>query len=117
MSYWTEIENPSQETLDKLLAEARGTKPCHDCGAKVGSKHKRGCDTARCTVCGAQDLMCGNDCDPKRPMEVWTGMWPGSQYAYDHKLVCHGPDKVLRFDLHRAELHRRGIKKGDDLDS
>ena len=52
-------------------------KNCPDCGARVGEKHKDGCEVERCPHCGGQALGCvGFDPnDPRR--EPWMGKWPG----------------------------------------
>lgn len=100
MSYWTIVENPSQELLDRLMdEEKKRAGSCPDCGASPGSKHNAHCDVARCTMCGGQNLSC--DCDPK-DVDDWSGLWPGVQIAYDKKLVCYGPDKIPMFDLNRV---------------
>lgn len=31
---------------------------CPDCAVNVGERHERGCDVARCTKCGWQELGC-----------------------------------------------------------
>ena len=48
-------------------------RPCPDCAVSPGSQHDGGCDVARCTECGWQDL----SCEHNAPMELWTGEWPG----------------------------------------
>lgn len=105
MSYWTTIDDPSQELLDSLWkkATARKNRPCPDCGAEVGNAHHAHCDVARCQACGGQAFSCG--C-PDVGSEVWSGVWPGVALAYRYKLVCFGPDKEPIFDLNRVEEMR-----------
>lgn len=52
-------------------------KTCPDCGARVGEKHKDGCDVERCPHCGWQALGCAHfhPDDPRR--QAWDGRWPG----------------------------------------
>ena len=53
------------------------TKPCPDCGAALGRKHKDGCDVERCPHCGGQAWGCvGFDPDDPR-RQAWDGKWPG----------------------------------------
>ena len=52
-------------------------KTCPDCGARVGEKHKDGCDVERCPHCGGQALGCLGF-DPNDPhRQAWDGQWPG----------------------------------------
>jgi hypothetical protein len=52
-------------------------KNCFDCGARVGEKHKDGCDVERCPHCGGQGLGCVGF-DPNNPRRrPWDGKWPG----------------------------------------
>lgn len=78
---------------------------CWDCTARVGQKHERGCDAARCLWTGFQRLACsafghavdyvngvpvavkveeGHDCGH----DVWTGWWPGKLEAAALGLWC-----------------------------
>ena len=59
------------------MTDASTMKTCPDCGARVGEKHKDGCDVERCPHCGGQALGCvGFDpSDPRR--QPWDGKWPG----------------------------------------
>ena len=105
---WKEIENPSNELIEKLWAEEKANiRNCHDCGVKPGRKHTKGCDTARCLKCGGQRLSC--DCE-EGGGDIWTGIWPGTEIAYKHKLVCYwdGDSRFCssepRFDLNRASI-------------
>ena len=52
-------------------------KNCPDCRARVGEKHKVGCDVERCPRCGGQALGCVrfDPSDPRRA--AWDGKWPG----------------------------------------
>jgi DNA-directed RNA polymerase subunit RPC12/RpoP len=104
MSYWTIIENPSQEMLDSLLSTEKGrVGKCPDCGVDVGEEHYQNCDVARCTKCGGQYISC--DCSIRsKAIDNWSGLWPGVQYAYDHKLVCKDPAGNLSFDLNRVAV-------------
>jgi len=77
--------------------EKRELRPCHDCGAKPGQRHRRGCDTECCSVCGGQRLQC--DCQGHdRDFARWSGIWPG-----------FAESMVLGIDLN--EFHRRGLHK------
>jgi hypothetical protein len=83
-------------TIDKMIEKfpwmesfrSDMQEQCHDCGAKLGQKHKRGCDTARCLVCGGQRLGC--DCKGGHG-DIWTGL----MYPEYHKICleqdfwCH----------------------------
>lgn len=51
------------------------TEKCPDCQVSPGSRHKDGCDVARCTRCGKQALQCG--IHRRAPVTRWTGQWPG----------------------------------------
>jgi hypothetical protein len=76
-------QNPWMEAFKNDLRDH-----CHDCGAKLGRKHKRGCDTARCLVCGGQRLQC--NCKGGHG-DIWTGlMYPKyHQIAFENDLWCH----------------------------
>lgn len=50
-------------------------KPCPDCDVAIGQEHERGCDVARCLVCGIQRLICREHVD-QPPFDVWTGELP-----------------------------------------
>lgn len=106
---WKRIENPSDELVEKLWAEekANANKSCRDCGVEPGRKHRQGCDTARCLKCGGQRLSC--NCKDSGE-DVWTGIWPGTEIAYKHKLVCYWDgdprfgSREPRFDLNEAAM-------------
>ena len=103
---WIEVQNPSDEMLDKLWKEANDNiGPCHDCGVEPGQKHLDGCDTARCLICGGQRLGC--DCEEGYG-DVWDGMWPGTEYCYKNKLVVKwGENGNLTFDYNREAMMNR----------
>ena len=53
---------------------------CHDCGAKPGEQHSRGCDVQRCSVCGGQRMCCS--CEGHDPeFAKWKGTFPGTVEA------------------------------------
>jgi len=53
---------------------------CHDCKAKPGEVHRKGCDVEICSVCGGQRLQCS--CRAHDPRFArWTGIWPGKAEA------------------------------------
>lgn len=54
---------------------------CHDCGAKEGELHERGCDMEGCPFCGRQLLSCCC-CYEKLGIDVSEGTW-----AYSHGLT------------------------------
>lgn len=86
---------------DRYHDDIRELGNCHDCGAKPGQPHTKGCDTERCSVCGGQRLMClfrtnGKGCKGHdRLFARWTGLWPGWAEA-----------KALGMDLN--DLERTG---------
>jgi hypothetical protein len=54
-------------------------KPCPDCGAPIGERHRAGCDIERCYHCGWQALGClGFDPNDTR-RQAWNGKWPGEE--------------------------------------
>lgn len=88
-----------------------GLKNCPDCGVVPGKPHKDGCDVERCSVCGAQRLMCQSllskwDCGGHdRFYAKWTGFWPGSLEA-----------EALGVDMnefYEQGYHRIFFRKGD----
>lgn len=113
---WVRIQNPTQELLDELLKEAKSEahRKCHDCGVSPGEAHLEGCDTARCLKCNGQYLSC--DCEDGYG-DVWDGMWPGTMYAYENRLVCYWdgdgihPIKAM-FDYNEVAL--RTINNGNN---
>jgi hypothetical protein len=61
--------------LERRRQEGPALRECHDCRAKPGEPHRRGCDTELCSVCGGQRLCC--ECDEHDPLFArWTGIWP-----------------------------------------
>ncbi len=49
-------------------------KICHDCNAKEGEYHYRGCDMERCPYCGCQLISCGC-CYEMLSLDVSEGTW------------------------------------------
>ena len=58
---------------------SRQLKPCPDCGAPSGERHRAGCDIERCYHCGWQALGCLHFNDARR--QAWNGKWPGEDVA------------------------------------
>lgn len=103
------LKNPPQWLLDGLFQDDKaGSKNCPDCVSKPDQHHEDGCDVARCLNTGGQRLSC--DCGVCG-REVWTGLWPGVQEAYDWKLVCF--DDIagsIVFDLNEVAIRREREK-------
>jgi hypothetical protein len=100
------LNKPPQWLLDGLYVEDKSNRNCPDCGVAVGIVHQEGCDVARCTKCGEQRL----GCSCKRGSgDIWTGLWPGTQEAYDNKYVVYdtATGRIV-FDLNRAAFVRGG---------
>ena len=98
------VEKLWKEELQSL------TKSCYDCGVKPGEPHIPGCDVARCTECGMQEL----SCEHEAPMEVWTGLWPGVKECYEQKLICwSNPERIggtgWTFDLNTLHKKKAGL--------
>jgi hypothetical protein len=107
MLMWIKIDNPSQDLLDKLLADAViNSSACPDCGVKIGDRHLNMCDVERCLRCGSQRISC--NCDDSVGHGIWTGIWPGCIEAYYLKLVCKwGDNGDPQFDLNEVGMRRR----------
>jgi hypothetical protein len=104
---WVPMPNPSQELLDQLYKEALTDQPCNDCGAEVGEPHVPGCDVARCTICGGQDISCDCEDAPRPFMQLWEGLWPGKKDAYEEGLVTvWSRTGVPSFDLNEVFSRR-----------
>lgn len=59
--------------------EPEPLKLCPDCGVAPGQPHLKGCDVARCKLCGFQEIQCDHFDDGQIvPMTLWTGEWPGT---------------------------------------
>ena len=84
---------------------------CPDCGATPKESHGESCDVARCLNTKIQRLQC--DCG-KCGSDVWTGLWPGVQTAYEKGWVCFDTaSNTIMFDLNReAVFEQTGEDKG-----
>jgi hypothetical protein len=51
--------------------------PCPDCGARIGERHRTGCDIERCPHCGWQALGCSHFDPNDARRQTWNGKWPG----------------------------------------
>ena len=97
-----ELKNPPQWLLDGLLKASTDTIPCPDCAAVVGENHNINCDVARCLNTGVQRLCC--ECG-KCGKDKWDGKWPGTDKAYEQKLVCYDDlSGRIMFDYNRVEV-------------
>ena len=68
-------------------------KNCHDCGAKPGKLHARGCDTERCPLCGGQTIGC--DCIYKHTLGE-------CDLETDHPgIYGNGPTKKMEREFNR----------------
>jgi hypothetical protein len=97
---------PWLETFKDLLAPK-----CHDCGVKIGEQHQNGCDTARCSVCGGQHMICG--CEDGE-----ADLWLGLMYLMEHKICLDNGywcrDAIYldgeEFIVTSPEMHRLGLR-------
>lgn len=89
-------------TIDEVIANNpwleqfrdKMREKCHDCDVGLGDRHKEGCDTARCTKCEGQRMMCS--CKSGKP-DHWIGiMYPQNvKKCLKHNLWCKD---VLQFE-------------------
>ncbi|HLD91436.1 MAG TPA: hypothetical protein VI911_10565 [Patescibacteria group bacterium] len=106
---WIKVENPSDELVEEIWKkENDDIGMCPDCGVAVDEQHLENCDVARCLKCGDQRLSC--NCEEGEG-DIWTGIWPGIEIAYKHKLVCQwkNSDRTLEkpsFDLNEVARMR-----------
>jgi hypothetical protein len=105
--YATAIQSPDEYArFTEALARVGMVAPwrCGDCAVLPGERHEEGCDVARCVGCGQQALQCDRHLD--RPMQTWTGRWPGSEEIEEglardlnHLAACGlGPEPILLWD-------------------
>lgn len=73
------------------MDEFRAGDPCPDCAVVPGERHIPGCDVARCSICGHQDISHDDPEDPEALADpdhdwficehsqpsIWHGEWPG----------------------------------------
>lgn len=108
--YATAIQSPDEYARFTEVLEGVGLHApwrCPDCGVMPGERHREGCDVARCVGCGQQALQCDRHLD--RPMQTWTGRWPGSEEIEEglakdlnHLAMCGlGPEPILLWDTER----------------
>lgn len=60
------------------MSREETTRECFDCGTRLATLHKPGCDIEQCPNCGRQFISC--PCPPKlkRKRLPWTGEFPGT---------------------------------------
>lgn len=76
-----EVERASDEIeagTPAMRWQIVGIKTCPDCGVVPGQRHRKGCDVARCHLCGWQALQCDDHGLENVPSTLWTGEWPGT---------------------------------------
>ena len=111
--YDERLNDKMNDTKPDVAASAvkRLVSACHDCGAKPGELHEKGCDVERCLECGGQRISC--DCTVEHyPRIPWTGEWPGvaecRAFGWYSKMVrgrgwvrCDKDDPEATEDLNR----------------
>jgi len=75
------------EICEQLWSE-ENISNCPDCNVKPNQQHIEGCDVARCTLCKTQRLCCDCEEGDDGECDIWTGLWPGVEECYKHKLIC-----------------------------
>ena len=113
MKMFYPIKNPPKWLLDGLYNEERSQAgKCPDCQADIGAPHEDGCDVARCLNTKIQKLQC--DCG-KCGKDMWTGLWPGTQVAYDLHLVCFDTaTNSIMFDLNSVTIIEQDNAKSEE---
>ena len=97
------IQNPPKWLLDGLLSDQPLRPVCPECKAETGLSHLGDCDVARCSVSGQQYASCG--CADNCVIDTWSGLWPGTQEAYDNGFACYDDiTHTVVFDLNRASM-------------
>jgi hypothetical protein len=63
----------------KFDKHEQDTRNMPDCGARIGERHRDGCDIERCPHCGWSALGCSlfDPNDARR--QAWNGKWPGEE--------------------------------------
>lgn len=109
MGYWKKPSdfNFTQEQIDQKVEEIwkreneSADKCCHDCGVKPGTNHLHGCDVARCENCKGKAISCGCSED-ELGEDKWTGLWPGTETCYKHKLITTNDGVNWMFDYNES---------------
>ena len=105
--------------LDLATSMSRQLRPCPDCGATIGDRHRTGCDIERCHHCRWQAFGCLHFDPNDARRQALNGKWPGEDDCERLDFFVNGDpdfpdlnrlftDCVWDADTGRWERRRRG---------